>query len=1213
MRRLMELLRFELRYQVLRPASFATIAATTLLLSGLALVTVSTGFGPPANAVNGAFVVTETIGLMSLLAVFTLPMLCIQAALRDDESSMRELIDVTPTSALLRWLLRFIGVLFVASLALVLSVAVLAIAPFAVTLPAERVLPFRAAAYLHATTILALPNLLWSAALLFAVSVATRSRLAAFVTAIALYAGYMVTALMVDSPLMAGTRTATPELMARVALLDPFGLSAFFEQTRTWTPPQQDTTLVALSGRVLWNRLGVTVSSLLVATLAVTMATRRQLTGGRNVSATTLRRDAEPSVSATAPRYARVTPQTGYQQWWTSFRTVWSLEASQHVGSWALRALVVMWVLMIAIEADGQLKAGEYGTRVLATTAQLADAVPQALQWLGALVTMYFATEVFARERLVRFDGIRDATPTPSSAIFAGKLVALMIIPVIMTIAGYGVTVAMHLWVGGLPFEPWVLAAHMLVSVIPLLILTALTASLQILVGQRWIAMFLSLVVMLLALAGDSLGLSHPLTRFGAAPALLPWSTLDGYGTTFGSWLAFQSLWALGAIVLCVLAAGLFERGELSGFMARVRHAPQRVRSGLSRTGRLALVATALSFGAASAALAWQTTRVHRFPNQEALAERRVGYEKRYRRLAGVPQPSLVDVALDVELYPRSQRADIRETLTLANRTGVAIDTVWLSLPRSAQGDAEWQLLSDANALRVAPDTALDMLALIPSAAIGANDTLRVALRVRLDRGGVRAVPSAIDVARDGSMLSSAMFLPEIGYSARRELSDSAERVTRGLPLAIPQLALQADMDSVRRRVAAHGASPAWFTTNVRITTDADQVALAPGALDGKGANADGSRVTYRYHTSRPGTPFFSLVSGRYESHRTTVGAVPVEVWFTPSHRDPARRLLTVTADALALLESRFGPYPHDVLRVIEVQTGNRFGAYAEAASIYLTESRGMLSDARDGDVDLLGRRIGHEVAHEWWGHVVSPLNVEGRLLLVESVAKYAEQLMAARHGGDSAVTDMLSFDHDRYMRGRSLEEPPLVRVDGEPTWYYAKGALAFRAAHVTLGDSTLGKVLRDVLASRAGERGTATASEFVDQLRAAAPDSLRSYIDDWFSRIVMHELVMDSATATSVAGGTRVRGWLHAQRVDMSRGQESATPADAISVRVTLNRKGALPLWLWARVKGGRAMIDTVVAEPRASFTELIVDPEMRYLDRDRQNNRIQLQPARE
>ena len=102
----------------------------------------------------------------------------------------------------------------------------------------------RPLAYAWALLVLVLPNLLLVGALLFAVATLTRSTLATYVGAIAIYALYLVTALLVDSPLMAGAAPPTPEGLARAALLDPFGLSAFFEQTRYWTPAERDVRLV---------------------------------------------------------------------------------------------------------------------------------------------------------------------------------------------------------------------------------------------------------------------------------------------------------------------------------------------------------------------------------------------------------------------------------------------------------------------------------------------------------------------------------------------------------------------------------------------------------------------------------------------------------------------------------------------------------------------------------------------------------------------------------------------------------------------------------------------------------------------------------------------------------------------------------------------------------------------------------------------------------
>jgi hypothetical protein len=54
---------------------------------------------------------------------------------------------------------------------------------------------------------------------------------------------------------MASSAPPTREALARAAVLDPFGLSAFFEQTRYWTVAERDARPVTLTGRLLVNRL----------------------------------------------------------------------------------------------------------------------------------------------------------------------------------------------------------------------------------------------------------------------------------------------------------------------------------------------------------------------------------------------------------------------------------------------------------------------------------------------------------------------------------------------------------------------------------------------------------------------------------------------------------------------------------------------------------------------------------------------------------------------------------------------------------------------------------------------------------------------------------------------------------------------------------------------------------------------------------------------
>ena len=102
---------------------------------------------------------------------------------------------------------------------------------------------------------LVLPNIIIATSIVFAIAAATRSTLATWVGGVLVYALYFITAMLVDSPLMAGTSPPTAEALARAAIMDPFGLSAFFEQTRYWTPAERNTRLLSLSGHFLGNRL----------------------------------------------------------------------------------------------------------------------------------------------------------------------------------------------------------------------------------------------------------------------------------------------------------------------------------------------------------------------------------------------------------------------------------------------------------------------------------------------------------------------------------------------------------------------------------------------------------------------------------------------------------------------------------------------------------------------------------------------------------------------------------------------------------------------------------------------------------------------------------------------------------------------------------------------------------------------------------------------
>ncbi len=185
-------------------------------------------------------------------------------------------------------------------------------------------------------------------------------------------------------------------------------------------------------------------------------------------------------------------------------------------------------------------------------------------------------------------------------------------------------------------------------------------------------------------------------------------------------------------------------------------------------------------------------------------------------------------------------------------------------------------------------------------------------------------------------------------------------------------------------------------------------------------------------------------------------GGVEVEVYFHPAHGENVARMLRAATRTLDLLGEQLGPYPHSALRIAEVPAGWDFGASRDAGLVYLTEDRGFLTDLRDArHVDLVSKRVAHEVAHQWWGHLLDPADVEGSLTLVETLTRHADLRVLESLQGEEALREVHAYELGRYLSGRAElgeREPSLERVAGEAHVFYSKGALVMASVEELLG-----------------------------------------------------------------------------------------------------------------------------------------------------------------
>ncbi|HEY0095518.1 MAG TPA: M1 family aminopeptidase, partial [Archangium sp.] len=365
----------------------------------------------------------------------------------------------------------------------------------------------------------------------------------------------------------------------------------------------------------------------------------------------------------------------------------------------------------------------------------------------------------------------------------------------------------------------------------------------------------------------------------------------------------------------------------------------------------------------------------------------------------------------------------------------------------------------------------------------------------------------------NGSFIFSPLTFPSIGYRRSYELRDPRERRKRGLP------------EQAAPEDSPHGEEPEaqqWVRFEATVSTSADQLAVAPGRLERQWE--ENGRRYFHYRSEAPVTNVFAFASARYHVERRQHGDVTLEVFHHPAHGANVERMLRAAAATLDYMEQHFGPYPHEALRIVEVPSYWRFGAFAMPGLIAFVEDRGFRTDATGPErLDLVSRRVVHEAAHQWWGHQLSPTSGPGSSTIVESLTKYTElRVMEAMYGREY-VRRSLAFELDRYLEGRAGEtekELPLSTVGKQPYLYYGKGAVVLSALGNLLGEETMNRALREFLREEGGPGGNATTRELLAHLRAAAPAQTHPLLRDWLEDITLYDLRAESAHLRPLADG---------------------------------------------------------------------------------------------
>jgi len=581
----------------------------------------------------------------------------------------------------------------------------------------------------------------------------------------------------------------------------------------------------------------------------------------------------------------------------------------------------------------------------------------------------------------------------------------------------------------------------------------------QTLVPNKYLGYFISAGYFILDFyLYDSFELTNYMMRFGLVPDYT-YSNLNGFGHFTEPILWYRLYWGVLAVALLVIASLLWRRGKEINLRFRLRVARQR----LTRRHVLTLAVSGGGFLLVGGFIYYNSFVLNSYITNEDVVERRAQYEKMYGRWDDRPQPEIKHLSVELDLYPEKRDVYIKGTYLLENKTAIAIDSVLINFVRDRINQVNEIRLSRSSA-PVHENLDLGVRIFELQTPLSPGDTTRLDFDYAVITRGFSENDHNNEVVANGTYIDNFPFQPEyyfpsIGFNRFKTVRDDQLRREHDLP---PKPDLPALEDSLARKYTFGG----WVTFETTISTSADQIAIANGDLIDSWEK-EGRRY-YRYASDVPLNNALVFLSGRYEVLRDSHRNIDIEIYYHKEHAYNIHRMVNGIKKSFDYCIENFGAYPYKSIKIVEVPSyGNISGTARSQPTVFTTwnENGGFISNLERPDAkDIVFSTTTHEMAHQWWGHIVQPASVEGLGVMTESLAQWVRIMCLREEFGVEHAREFIKDEMEDYLfwRGRQVkEEVPLLRATTQSFLNYSKGSVAFYTLQEYIGEDRLNLALQ--------------------------------------------------------------------------------------------------------------------------------------------------------
>ena len=452
---------------------------------------------------------------------------------------------------------------------------------------------------------------------------------------------------------VAGSLISDIENITIASLLDPFGGEAFSSLTKYWTITEQNEKLIPftkliLANRLIWLAFAFGIFGIMLARFKFSQSVF-QLKFRKN--SRLIFANVNPVFKVLKLKLPKVNQDFSVKSKIKQLIRLIKFETFNLVKNPYFLGILVTGILFVLINASQLGKM--FGTTTYPVTYQVVDILGATFTLFVLIIITFLSGEIVWNERSFKVNEIVDSMPIPTWTIYTSKLSALFAVQIILMTLIMVIGITSQAAMGYFNFEIGLYIKSLFgIKLLDFILLCFLAFVVHVLANNKYLGHFIMILYYVFSSFMGSFGLEHNLYDYASDPGIM-YSDMNGFGHFVGPFIIYKAYWFVFAIILAIVSNLMWIRGNETVFSKRFSLLKQR----LTFSTKISLIAFVLIFAGLGSYIFYNTNVLNEYKTSKENLLESVNYEKDYKKYADCTQPRIVEMNINVDIYPRKRDA----------------------------------------------------------------------------------------------------------------------------------------------------------------------------------------------------------------------------------------------------------------------------------------------------------------------------------------------------------------------------------------------------------------------------------------------------------------------------------------------------------------------------------------------------------------------------